>query len=75
MTYGLDTENIWVKAEGYFSKIAWKHISIWRERNGLLVLQFYGKLPFYYRIEDLKQLGIYSNVMEKVQKYAKSYDK
>jgi hypothetical protein len=70
VTYGADEEGIWAHTPDFSAKAAWRHISVWRERNGWLILQGNGFPPVLLPIAALRAQSIYERVKSLAEQHA-----
>lgn len=72
--YGVNEKELWMKNNKAFSKISWKLISLWDERTGWLRIVSETNQNFWFPISELKNAGVYQNVIELCKANAKRYD-
>jgi hypothetical protein len=70
VTYGADEEGVWARTPDFSAKAAWRHVTVWRERNGWLILQGNGFPPVLLPIARLKAQTAYERVKSLVQQHA-----
>ena len=70
VTYGADEVSVWVRTPDYSARAAWRHVTVWRERNGWLILQGNGFPPVLLPIAELKAQNSYERVKSLVQLHA-----
>ena len=70
VTYGADDTYVWVRTSDFSAKPAWRHVTVWRERNGWLILQGNGFPAVLLPIEALKAQSIYDRVKSLAEKHA-----
>jgi hypothetical protein len=70
VTYGADEESVWARTPDFSAKAAWRHVTVWRERNDWLVLQGNGFPPVLLPIAELKAQNIYERVKSLAQEHA-----
>lgn len=73
-TYGADTERIWVRGQGFFPQVEWHHVTVWREREGWLVLQGAGFPPVLLPTAALQREDLYNVFKSLAQRHAVEYD-
>jgi hypothetical protein len=74
LTYGADTEMVWARGEDFVAKVFWRHVTLWREREGWLVLQGTGFPPVLLPIGALRAQGVYDEVKALAREHAVEYD-
>lgn len=70
VTYGADEEGVWARTPDLSAKAAWRHMTMWRERNGWLILQGNGFPPVLLPIAGLKAQAAYERVRSLAQQHA-----
>ena len=70
VTYGADETFVWVRTPDFSAKPAWRHVTVWRERNGWLILQGNGFPTVLLAIEALKAQSLYDRVKSVAEKHA-----
>lgn len=70
VTYGASADSVWVKASDFTAEVSWRHVVVWRERGGWLILQGSGFPPVLLPIATLKIEGLYDQVKAQVKKHA-----
>jgi hypothetical protein len=70
VTYGADADGVWVRTPDFSAKAAWRHVTVWRERNGWLILQGSGFPPVLLPIAALKAQSIYDQLKTVTQQHA-----
>lgn len=75
VTYGADETYVWLRTPDFWAKPAWRHVTVWRERNGWLILQGNGFPPVLLPIAALKDQGIYDQVKILAQKHGVEWNR
>jgi hypothetical protein len=75
VTYGADEDSVWVRTLDFSAKAAWRHVTVWRERNGWLILQGNTFPPVLLPITALKAQSIYDQVKALAQKHAVEWNR
>lgn len=55
-------------------KCFWPNLKVWQLRDNWLLLSPHGMQELYFSVEDLKDAGIFDEVMILTKKYAVEYD-
>jgi hypothetical protein len=75
VTYGADETYVWLRTPDFSAKPAWRHVTVWRERNGWLILQGNGFPAVLMPIAALKDQGIYDQVKMLAQKHGVEWNR
>lgn len=67
VVYGADANSIWVQTSDFLARASWRHLTVWREREGWLILQGNGLPAVLLHIATLRAQGVYEAVKEKAQ--------
>lgn len=70
VTYGVDEEGVWARTPDFSAKAAWRHVTVWRERNGWPILQGNGFPAVLLPIAELKAKNSYARVKSLAQQRA-----
>jgi hypothetical protein len=70
VTYGADDGGVWTRTADFSAIAGWRHVSVWRERNGWLILQGTGFSPVLLPIAALKAGNVYERVKSLAQQHA-----
>jgi len=74
LTYGADTETVWARGEDFLARVSWRHVTLWRERGGWLVLQRAWFPPVLLPIAALREQGWYDELKALAQQHAVEYN-
>ena len=75
VTYGADADYVWVRTQDFSAKAAWRHVTVWRERKGWLILQGNGFPSVLLPIALLKSEGVYDEVKALAQQHAVEWNR
>lgn len=70
-TYFVDEQGLEVKSRGRKIVVRWRGIGGWQQKNGWLSVGLPGFSECLFRVSDLKQAGIYDQVLVKCQTYGR----
>lgn len=70
VTYGADEDKVWARTPDFLAKVSWRHVTVWREQQGWLLLQGNGFPMILLPIEGLKREAVYEAVMRRVREHA-----
>jgi hypothetical protein len=75
VTYGADEDCVWVRTPDFWAKAAWRHVTVWRERKGWLILQGNGLPPVLLPLAALKTQRVYDEVKSLAQQHAVEWNR
>jgi hypothetical protein len=70
VTYGVDHEHLWVRTSGLSAEVAWRHLSVWHERGGWLILRGNGFPMLIFPVDGLQGAGVYGQVRALAEHHA-----
>jgi hypothetical protein len=69
VVYGVDANLMWVQTSDFHTRASWRHLTVWREREGWLILQGNGFPAVLLPIATLRARGLYEAVKQKAQQH------
>ena len=75
VTYGADEKSVWARTPDFSAKANWRHVSVWRERKGWLILQGSGFPPVLLPIAAMQAQGAYDQVKAMAQEHAVEWNR
>ena len=73
VTYGVSDQTLWVHTSDLKAEAAWRHVAVWREHNGWLVLSTNGIPAVYLPVESLKAAKVYEEVKHLARQHGREY--
>ena len=74
VTYGVSTDNVWVRASSFRAECRWSGVAVWDERGDWMELQAAGLPRIYLPIAGLREAGVYDAVLAHLSKNAVRFD-
>lgn len=69
VVYGADANSIWAQTSDFLARASWRHLTVWQEREGWLILQGNGFPAVLLPIATLRAQGLYETVKQKAQQH------
>ena len=73
VSYGVNDDSVWVRTSDFLAKVSWHHVTVWREREGWLVLQGKGFPAVLLPIASLRAAEAYEQVKELAERHAQEF--
>ena len=64
--YGVSDSGLWLRSKGTELSCVWGNLNWWGGNETWLQLHPHGMQPLHFRVDDLKDAGVYSDVLEKI---------
>jgi len=74
LTYSVSEKGLRVYGETIDLKSTWPNLKIWRIRDDWLILSSTGMTALYFKVADLKEAGVFDELMKTIRKHAVEYD-
>jgi hypothetical protein len=65
--YGVSESKLWIRSERLEQSCPWENLAVWEEKGDWLRLNPHGLQQLHFRIDDLKNAGVYTHIMERAK--------
>ena len=74
LTFGADSEELWVKGKQLYARCSWANLRVWDERAGWLILRPAGMPSLYFSTQELIAAGAYEPILDQAKRHGRKFN-